>query len=1387
MKTKKFALSVMATSVIAALSASVYADDTFSNSPFSMPGKMGESTTTSTVTVNSDLTKTVTQDFTTTTKRSSALKPNIVLLIDDSGSMRRGDGAGYGGRFYSVKHYLQTIFNTENPNDPGTTYLDAGNWGVTTFMGSYLYNTPGYDPQVNITFVRPNANLRFAANGDFIEEQRSSSTNATKSSIDNAEMNEGYVTPTVGAYLLGTSYLDDAIDYRCRKNYLIMFTDGQPESVPNFWQYKLYNLWNGSTSTSLYRDLMALNQKAINSVYGENRYWTTNGYGANAKYAGSANLYELSDLLHGRDLRVNGTDKAGKSWQDPEFPNQTIETYVISGWVSDAGHAENIIKMASPPKNGSPKKDNTGFIANNADEVKVAFTKIIGKIASENKSGVSADGSTTGDSSPSASVAGPATPGSSSSITSEESYAAVAPSISGADKGSLEPKEGAVVFSYPSMNASELRFYRFNFNSKTGDPDDPTMVGLDVDDPSVSNPNNYRTPSYTDRKVLVTKGSQAEWADSLPDSMFTNDYFALEDQDGISGAEWQKALIPWLARNGSDEDIRGLGYNKNVYNGKDDDRTSAYRIRSAEQRNIGDIVNSDLVSIGTLHRIKDIVNTADPSDPANQYIQRNRFLVTAANDGMAYIFEVNPKEEQVHSDPTYFLKLNYLPTQMVNEQDSDAGKGDALVAEKYKLIAHDKYVSGEKPHQYMMDGNITAQMMKLYDSANPGVAKEFTTYMIGNMGRAGRGAYALHLQQGSDVFLDDKDKVRLFELSTKTSSATHNDTSGLGFTIPTSTVGRVSGGNPGTDASGDPLKVWQQDLHLISFVSSGYAGNKDLKEQETALYLIETSENDAGTYGGTLSGVKVGDVRKISVPGGQGGLSAPTLLDANFDGVIDYVFAGDYAGNMYRFDVRDLNKLSVDRIFVSDGKWEDGKAPTKPITSAPAIARNKNDMFVVIWGTGTDLYDSDRKLKDKEYQQTIYGIFQKIDVKNTLDVVLDDNNEGIKTKDIEGGDLLEQTFIATKDDYRFVSNNDIRDGGPQIVHAGWKLQLDAANGERVVTKGSTFLSTAYLTSRWYETDGTTTGDEPCNTFDQNKIKTRKENINGKDETVEYYDNDPNSKGDRWQLVDKPDDDWSGQPAGQCEIPSDFDATKLTDATDEQKQYSWLSTNPGKWTGLIDAGALGTIKIPDDVRDNPSHPDYDYYYKNDPRDPCGKSVTQTGKYRQCLQTGGKRVSKYVCSQTESGEVDLKSAVIQINTQNGGAIFEKEAKKNNNSFMKWANGTAEFGKYGFAASLSMSGITNVSITGHVNVPATDLDGITPTISNLTMSGDASESGQLADLNEGNKVSYNLKTCAGKDSLQGSTVHIQNTKGNNVSVRDYYFGVICGVKRISWREIF
>ncbi|HFB7869052.1 TPA: PilC/PilY family type IV pilus protein, partial [Neisseria gonorrhoeae] len=177
---------------------------------------------------------------------------------------------------------------------------------------------------------------------------------------------------------------------------------------------------------------------------------------------------------------------------------------------------------------------------------------------------------------------------------------------------------------------------------------------------------------------------------------------------------------------------------------------------------------------------------------------------------------------------------------------------------------------------------------------------------------------------------------------------------------------------------------------------------------------------------------------KIEVKDGKGGLSSPTLVDKDLDGTVDIAYAGDRGGNMYRFDLSnsDPNKWSVRTIFEG----------TKPITSAPAVSRLA-DKRVVIFGTGSDLSESDVFNTDEQY---IYGIFDDDEGTGTVKVTVQNGT---------GGGLLEQV-LSEENKILFLINNKASGGS---ADKGWVVKL--REGERVTVKPTVVLRTAFVTIR----------------------------------------------------------------------------------------------------------------------------------------------------------------------------------------------------------------------------------------------------------------------------------------------------------------------------------
>ncbi|WP_234395822.1 PilC family type IV pilus tip adhesin [Neisseria subflava] len=505
------------------------------------------------------------------------------------------------------------------------------------------------------------------------------------------------------------------------------------------------------------------------------------------------------------------------------------------------------------------------------------------------------------------------------------------------------------------------------------------------------NTTEFDQPSFNNRLTLVNDGSKTYF---IEDNKASNADFGISDGSAKDKLEWKNALLKWTGRAGSDEAIKADAGAK--------DYSQSYRIRptdpndaSKDERNLGDILDGSVAAIGDKDKVKG----------------RQEFLVAAANDGMVHIFRRN----DTSSNP-YDLKLSYIPAGMEREDE----KGQATTLGKVlKDIARDGYGSST-PHRYMVNGGFVLRQ-----------TPDKQTFMFGAMGQGGRGAYALNI---GAVANSDRSgwntTVPLFE----TKKGFDNK---LGYTIGSTQIGRVSIKRDTT-----PVNL-ESNVRYAGFLASGYrTEDVNSADNETALYVYDMTGKEAGTKntGTNVSSSKAGKLlARIPAPNGKGGLSTPTLVDTDFDGIVDIAYAGDRYGNMFRFDLRGKteSEWSAQMIFQGSGN--------QPITSAPAVSRRGKDKYVVIFGTGSEIYQNELEGTNGQIN-AVYGIYDDV----STDAVLAKSSE------------LEQQTRESDDEHIYVSDNKVGEG-----KKGWSLTLDP--NERVTVKPTMILRTAVVTIRKYET------------------------------------------------------------------------------------------------------------------------------------------------------------------------------------------------------------------------------------------------------------------------------------------------------------------------------
>ncbi|WP_323847376.1 PilC/PilY family type IV pilus protein [Microbulbifer magnicolonia] len=305
---------------------------------------------------------------------------------------------------------------------------------------------------------------------------------------------------------------------------------------------------------------------------------------------------------------------------------------------------------------------------------------------------------------------------------------------------------------------------------------------------------------------------------------------------------------------------------------------------------------------------------------------------------------------------------------------------------------------------------------KFYVNLTPTVAdayfnNDWHTVLVGGLGAGGKGYFVLDI---TDPDLFSADNAGMFVLD---EIGNGDADMGLSFSKP-------------------KVALLNNDRWAAIF-GNGY--NSDSGKAILYIYYFDD---------GTIKKIDTGWT-DASDSGHKNGLSTPSLADANGDGIVDRVYAGDVQGNMWAFDLCNLENGSCAD---DDTGWQlayklftTGSADNpEPITTAPRIARNTQvpngsyPNLMVLFGSGQYLNSSD--LQDTD-ATAYYGVW--------------DNG----TADLDSGDLVVRNFTESGGLRRLTGTVvDWHDGSEGDY--GWTLPLASGSnngdvvigGERVVTE-----------------------------------------------------------------------------------------------------------------------------------------------------------------------------------------------------------------------------------------------------------------------------------------------------------------------------------------------
>jgi type IV pilus assembly protein PilY1 len=316
----------------------------------------------------------------------------------------------------------------------------------------------------------------------------------------------------------------------------------------------------------------------------------------------------------------------------------------------------------------------------------------------------------------------------------------------------------------------------------------------------------------------------------------------------------------------------------------------------------------------------------------------NGILYTGGNDGMLHAFAADDNGVDISGGQELFA---YVPD---------------LVFQNLINLADPNY--GFESHAFFVDVTPSSAHINRTDL-------NLTTMLAGGLGKGGKGYYALDI------------------------SGLSNEDFSTTIASETDLAGRVMWEYPNADTPLLEINDLGYSYSRPSIVMSNAPDTSDSTKPRWIVIFGNGYNSETGVAKLIILDAVTGTLlKKIDTQvGGCNGLSTPVAIDVpsaagtgTFDSRVDYVFAGDLKGNLWKFDLTSDNPAAWD-IAYSDGlnpkPLFQATGPggiVQPITTKPDVMMHPDTDFgyFVLFGTGR--YYGDTDLQDTSVQ-TIYGIW----------------------------------------------------------------------------------------------------------------------------------------------------------------------------------------------------------------------------------------------------------------------------------------------------------------------------------------------------------------------------------------------------------------------------
>ncbi|HTV84374.1 MAG TPA: PilC/PilY family type IV pilus protein [Dyella sp.] len=315
------------------------------------------------------------------------------------------------------------------------------------------------------------------------------------------------------------------------------------------------------------------------------------------------------------------------------------------------------------------------------------------------------------------------------------------------------------------------------------------------------------------------------------------------------------------------------------------------------------------------------------------------------------------------------------------------------------------------------------------------------TLLVGGLRLGGRGVYALDVTRPDSASEAYPQRTVLWEFDadampgTAASGNAYN-AADLGYTYGQPAIARLANGRWGVLVPGGYFPDCSKPDQPTDCEAVAKAAPADF----SALFVLDAQTGEVMAELKTPT-----DVAGVS----SYGLSSPVLGDYQGDQVDDVAFAGDLAGNLWRFDLSSPDPTQW-KVTLAYRPQLQG---AQPITVMPRLFPDPlTHRFMVVFGTGKYLGEGD--VGDDLPVQAVYGVRDRVDSQGNP-VTVPHENLQVQT-------LTETAIADPASPYAGATLRSLSANPVAATVGGWYFKLDAQRGERVVVTPTALFNTNSL-------------------------------------------------------------------------------------------------------------------------------------------------------------------------------------------------------------------------------------------------------------------------------------------------------------------------------------